>query len=481
MDNPFAVAPGSRSREASHKILQWTFGPGGLLVAYYVFGCWAYKQLEGWNFLDSSYFLTVAATTVGYGDYTPVSWAGRLFTSIYIVLGITFIFNAMGPIVAALLVQLRALIGELVDAVLFVVRDIFKLRLPRFVDDAMTEGRMVGYVRAVEGPVVLIALGVLFAWLVIGYGLIDSLYWSVCTMTTIGFGDLAPNATWYQKVSAIFYLPLAVTALADSIAELSKLSTCQRIRDCTYERFVDLLLLHECRGDPHETLTEAEFLVSVLKGYNLVDDVTLDTVRQQFSRVVRHGRYTQYDARMLTPKILFMELTAQDRVQQSSFCNLKKALSSHAATPIDRLAFVNMEAADGGFQEWFDDYWTDAVSRVNALDKAAGRESIKSHHHEKQRTLELESRIVELENMPRKSTASEKEILTAKSEEPAWRVHLRHGAILAAYYLLGVWAYGKLEGWGALDSCYFMTGTRRRITSLSIHPLSAHPSIGSLT
>ena len=38
---------------------------------------------------------------------------------------------------------------------------------------------------------------------------------------------------------------------------------------------MDELLLEEAKGNPHETLTEAEFLVSVLKSHDIVDDTTL--------------------------------------------------------------------------------------------------------------------------------------------------------------------------------------------------------------
>ena len=186
------------------------------------------------------------------------------------------------------------------------------------------------YARALVGPVMMAILGVLFGTLVIGYSPVDALYWSMCTMTTVGFGDLAPNNTWYQKVAAIFYLPLAVTALADSIAELSKLFANKRIREAKFEGFVDTLLLHEAAGDPNETLTEAEFLVSVLTAYKLIDEQTLLTVRQQFARLTRHGDFTEYEARVLTSEIVFYELVFQGR-------------------------------ATGTFKDWFDTIWVPKV------------------------------------------------------------------------------------------------------------------------
>ena len=41
----------------------------------------AYSYLEDWSPLDTAYFLTVEATTVGYGDFCPETVLGKLFTT----------------------------------------------------------------------------------------------------------------------------------------------------------------------------------------------------------------------------------------------------------------------------------------------------------------------------------------------------------------------------------------------------------------
>ena len=64
-----------------------------MVALYYTVGAAAYQFLENWNVVDSLYFLTVTATTVGYGDLAPVTHLGRVFTSIYSILGITIAFD----------------------------------------------------------------------------------------------------------------------------------------------------------------------------------------------------------------------------------------------------------------------------------------------------------------------------------------------------------------------------------------------------
>lgn len=44
--------------------------------------------------------------------------------------------------------------------------------------------------------------------------------------------------------------------------------------------------------DMHETLTEGEFLISVLKEKGIVDDMTIEAIRLQFAHITRHDTVT---------------------------------------------------------------------------------------------------------------------------------------------------------------------------------------------
>jgi voltage-gated potassium channel Kch len=62
-----------------------------LAVLVIFFGAWFYHVREGWSWLDSFYFTIVTLTTAGYGDLSPQTAVGKLFTMLYIVLGLSII------------------------------------------------------------------------------------------------------------------------------------------------------------------------------------------------------------------------------------------------------------------------------------------------------------------------------------------------------------------------------------------------------
>lgn len=94
------------------------------LVIIVLLGTLGYHLLEGWHWFDSLYMTIITLATIGYGEVHPLTWGGRVFTIVLIVLGVTavgFVFTSLTQILVES--QVSAVFGR---RKLF--RDISKLK-----------------------------------------------------------------------------------------------------------------------------------------------------------------------------------------------------------------------------------------------------------------------------------------------------------------------------------------------------------------
>lgn len=67
-------------------------------IVIIIVGTVAYHYLEGWSLLDSLYFSVVTLTTIGFGDFSPKTDGGKIFTIFYIVMGIGMILSFINTV-----------------------------------------------------------------------------------------------------------------------------------------------------------------------------------------------------------------------------------------------------------------------------------------------------------------------------------------------------------------------------------------------
>ena len=78
------------------------------IILFYCFAVVFYVHVEGWEPYQALYFTTVTVTTVGYGDFSPATDAGKIVTIGFILVGISYIGGIMTDFIEVLMDQAEA-------------------------------------------------------------------------------------------------------------------------------------------------------------------------------------------------------------------------------------------------------------------------------------------------------------------------------------------------------------------------------------
>jgi hypothetical protein len=110
-----------------------------------------------------------------------------------------------------------------------------------------------------------------------GWDVADSLYLSVITVTSIGYGDLSPK-TQEGRLFATFFIPLGVSLIAKAIADFVVGLIGNKFRSPE----VTLAKLSSIDTRKEGVVTEGEYLTYMLVSLSKVDPKTLHVLREQF-------------------------------------------------------------------------------------------------------------------------------------------------------------------------------------------------------
>jgi len=151
-----------------------------------------FEDEKRWTFLGSVFFVNSLVTTIGYGSMYPRTNGGMVFTILFGILGI--------PVMAYTLRLLSELIGD---------------ALQPLVARSSTKGGQ-------TTTTLLLATVFLFGGALVYYvflenwTFLEAIYFTVITLTSIGFGDYLPSST-VSKVFTMFFIILGLGTASSTI------------------------------------------------------------------------------------------------------------------------------------------------------------------------------------------------------------------------------------------------------------------------
>jgi hypothetical protein len=176
------------------------------VALFYSVGCLYGWLGNGWTLAQSCYFTTATVTTVGYGDYAPKTELMKVCDIFFVCAGVTLVGQAINDFS-----------NELIE--------IQKKRFAELDEEAVSKGRAAQRFTRVcmasfSEIVAIVALSTVFFKYNEGWSWVDAFYWSIVTITTVGYGDLTPTKETSRMFSAV-YMVLAVVVVAYSMGKIS--------------------------------------------------------------------------------------------------------------------------------------------------------------------------------------------------------------------------------------------------------------------
>ncbi|KAF6167195.1 hypothetical protein GIB67_029833 [Kingdonia uniflora] len=195
-------------------------------VVFYSFNTKSFSGIETHPIVDAIYFCIVTMCTIGYGDIAPQTPATKIFACAFVLVGFGFIDILLSGVVNyALDLQENMLLTRIQWG-----RSSAKKYI---VDEEKGRMRIRMKVGLALGVVIsCIGTGILVLYLVEGLNLVDSIYLSVMSVTTVGYGDRAFH-TLSGRLFASVWLLFSTLAVARAFLYLAESRIDKRHRRIT--------------------------------------------------------------------------------------------------------------------------------------------------------------------------------------------------------------------------------------------------------
>lgn len=229
--------------------------------------------------------------SVGYGDVSPSTDAGRLFTVFFAIFGIFilgFFLGLLGERVVEMETQAYAAMREKARNEL---KKAFGMEIDEEAEKYKPETAcgLICHLLRLELPLlaVLFGLGILYGTQMEHWTVIESIYFSTITFSTVGFGDYAPKEPWVRLV-CIFLLPLIVAIFCELVGRVASAYLQHKLsleEKAFLNRQLTRIDLERMDLDKTGKVSYGEFLHFVLLAMQKVDEEDILQLREVFNRL----------------------------------------------------------------------------------------------------------------------------------------------------------------------------------------------------
>lgn len=312
---------------------------------YFAGGCWYYGRVCGWDLLDCMYFATAIVTTVGYGDVVPPHQTGPLlFTCGYIFFAILIIATTISTVLDEVMSgQLLAAMETVEEKQTEALRNMIRVdeseasrsrsrsrSLAKVRDDsAIFADRKAEQRDKRIAKYLSLARAVIWGLLCLGGGMaiymvletksghasafdsvspwVRALYFSIVTLTTVGFGDVVPKTDEFKAFDILFMI-VGIPVFGNLLATLlnfmsdsdddSVQARLVQVKDLDENKMEDLLAFeNELHGACAGKLSDGqpgnidcmEYMAFILVRNGVIKMSTIEEIVTSFNKLDRDG------------------------------------------------------------------------------------------------------------------------------------------------------------------------------------------------
>ncbi|KAJ0049876.1 hypothetical protein NL108_005170, partial [Boleophthalmus pectinirostris] len=147
-----------------------------------------------WDIASAFFFCGTIITTIGFGNLSPRTWPGQLFCVCYALVGI--------PMFGILLAGVSDHMGTVLRRAVAKIETLFLKRKVQ-----QTTVRVISAILSILiGCLIFLAVPTVVFHKVEKWSFVESLYFVVITLTTVGFGDFVPGIKRYIRLMLVYWV-----------------------------------------------------------------------------------------------------------------------------------------------------------------------------------------------------------------------------------------------------------------------------------
>ena len=231
-----------------------------IFVSYYAVGVIYYSQTDGWDVTDCIYFTTVTVSTVGYGYFHPTNDNTKLFTVFFIIYGLFFVLPIANVFAVRVGLRVQSKVLE------------WMKRWPVVNENHWVSHNINRGAISIFFIVACLVLGIIVYSTNEDWTFSNALYFTVVTMTTVGYGDVVPlkeSTRWFGILFILLCVLVFATALNTFGLIIGDVMIVRKRKEI-FKREVNLQRLEELSARP-QGIDKFDFVMEVLMQLELVN------------------------------------------------------------------------------------------------------------------------------------------------------------------------------------------------------------------